>query len=113
MIRHHDLAPFAYLEINLGHSAVKNMLNLFHKLRDIKRNSVCNYICNVRKADSARKLMKRKFSVIVDDSMSGVGSALKANDHIRLSGKHIGNFSLSLIAPVCADDCSDHNYFPP
>ena len=52
--------------------------------------------------------MERELAVVVDYRMSCIGAALKTNDHVRLGGKHIGNLTFALIAPVGTHNCSDH-----
>ena len=52
--------------------------------------------------------MKRKLTVIVDDGVTGVGTALKADNDILICGEHISNFTFTLVAPVCTDNCSYH-----
>ena len=56
--------------------------------------------------------MERKASVLVDDSMSRIGAALKTDDDVRLTGKHIRDLSFSLVAPVGADDRTHHKKHP-
>ena len=55
--------------------------------------------------------MQRKFAVVVDDRMTGVGAALKADDHIAVVCENVGDFTLTLVAPVGAYDCFYHDGF--
>ena len=55
--------------------------------------------------------MKGKFSIVIDNGMSRIGSSLESHDNVRFLGKHIGDLSLSLITPVSSNDCFDHNTF--
>ena len=108
MIRHHDLTSFADEDIDLGNAAVLDGLNLFHQSRNVDRNAVSDDVCGVREADTRGKLMKRKLTVIVDDGVTGVGTALKAYNDVRIGGEHIGNLTFPFVAPVCTDNCSYH-----
>ena len=40
--------------------------------------------------------------------MTGICSALKTNDNIRMLGEHIRDFTFSLVSPVCSDYCFYH-----
>ncbi len=44
--------------------------------------------------------MKREFSVVVDDSVTGIRAALKADNDVAFFGEDVGDLSLSLVAPV-------------
>ena len=57
--------------------------------------------------------MESKFTVFVFYSMTGVCSALKANDDIRVTGKHICDFTLALVSPVSAYNSFYHNLCTP
>ena len=52
--------------------------------------------------------MERRLSVFVDDGVSCVGPPLEPNDDIGLSREDIRHLSFSLVAPVGADNRSDH-----
>ena len=52
--------------------------------------------------------MKCKSSVFINNCVARIGTALKANNDISFGSKHIGNFTLALIAPVGAYDRFDH-----
>ena len=57
--------------------------------------------------------MQRKLAVLIFYSVTRVGTALKTNDKIGVSRKHIGNFTLALVAPVCAYNSLNHNTYTP
>ena len=58
----------------------------------------------MRVKDTRGQLVERKFAVVTDDGVPGVGPALKADDHIGRLGQEIGDLSLALVAPVYAGD---------
>ena len=48
--------------------------------------------------------MQGKLAIVIDDRMTGIGTALETNDNIRGFGEQIGDLTLALVAPVGADD---------
>ena len=52
--------------------------------------------------------MEGKLSIIVDNGMTRIASALKADDNVGLLCQHVRYFSFSLITPVSTYDCSNH-----
>ena len=58
--------------------------------------------------NTRRKLVKSKFSVIVDYCMSCVCTALKTNYDVAVVCENIGNFTLALVAPVGTYNCFYH-----
>ena len=53
--------------------------------------------------------MKSKFPVLIYDGVAGICATLKADDNIRLIGQCICNLSLAFIAPVCTNNCLNHD----
>ncbi len=53
--------------------------------------------------------MKGKLAIGVHNGVAGVEPALKADDDIRFCGLHIRYLAFSLVAPVGADNCCNHN----
>ena len=58
--------------------------------------------------DAGRKRVQRELTIIIHDRVTRVRSALKTDDDIRLRGEHICDLALSLIAPVCTNNCLNH-----
>ena len=58
--------------------------------------------------DAGRKLVQRKFSIVINNRMARITSALETNDNIGLGSFYISNFPLTFIAPVCAYDSFNH-----
>ena len=52
--------------------------------------------------------MKRKTTILVDDRMAGIGTALISDHDIRLGRQHIGDLTFSFISPVRTYNCSYH-----
>ena len=53
--------------------------------------------------------MERKLSILIYDCVTGIGSALKTDDHIRLIGQSIGDLALSFVSPVRSYNCFYHS----
>ena len=110
MIGHHYLRTLGDENFRLRNARGDNTFNLLFELFNIERHTVAYNIDGSGLTYARGQQMERKLTVIVDDGMTGVRTALETNDHIGLRGEHIGNFSLTLIAPVSSDNCSDHNF---
>ena len=50
--------------------------------------------------------MKSEPSVIVDDSMTGVSTALKSDHDIRLVSEQVSYLAFAFVTPIGADYCS-------
>ena len=57
--------------------------------------------------------MERKTAIIIDDGMTGIRAALETNHNVRLGGQHIGDLALALVAPIRANNRTDHGRFNP
>jgi len=57
--------------------------------------------------------MQCEFTVIVNNSMTGVAATLKTDDNVGTSSFHIGNFTFALVAPICADNCFNNRELSP
>ena len=53
--------------------------------------------------------MQGKLSILVDDGVTGIGAALKADDNIGVICQGIRDLSLALIAPIGSNDCFNHD----
>ncbi len=109
MVRHHNLRAIRYENPRLRHAPIHNPLDLPAEIRNIQRNAVADNACRVSVKYAGRQQMKRKFSVLVDNRVSCVAASLKANNDVRGFPEHVGDFSLSLVPPVCSYNCSYHN----
>jgi len=111
MIAHQKLGTLIHDDMGGGHTAVGQMLQLGQKLLHVQGHTVADDVGGMRVKDTRGQLVERKFAVVTDDGVPGVGPALKADDHIGRLGQEIGDLSLALVAPVCANDCFDHSSF--
>ena len=108
MIRHHDLGAVGNHEVRRGNSAADKRSDLLAKLRDMKRDSVSDDIDDILSKNTRRKLMERKFAVLVDDRVARVRAALEPNNDVGVRREHVGDLPLAFVAPVRADNCLDH-----
>ncbi len=53
--------------------------------------------------------MESEFTILVDDGVAGIAAALKPHHNVGIFRQHIGDFTLSLVAPAGAYDRFDHN----
>ena len=108
MIWHKNLATLRNKKLWIK-ACFFNILKLVKELVNIKRNAVSDNAGCVFTANAARHKMERKSAVFVNNSVARIGSALKANNYICLLCKHICYFAFSLVAPIGAYYCSNHN----
>jgi hypothetical protein len=85
-----------------------DLLKLVNEFVDIKRNTVADNAGGVVVAHAARHKMQCKSAVLVNDCVTCVRAALKANNNIALFGEHIGDFTFAFVAPIGAYYCSYH-----
>ena len=111
MIRHHNLRTVGNDNVRFGNAAVLQLLHFLDEVFNAERNAVADDVGDVPVEHTGGKLVQCKLAVVVNDRVSGVGSALKADDHITVAGEHIGDLALALVAPVCAYDCFNHVCF--
>jgi hypothetical protein len=69
-------------------------------------------VLGVRVEDAAGDQVQRILAMFVDDGMTGIVTALKTDDHIRLLSQIIDDPPLSFIAPLGADDCCNRHHAP-
>ena len=113
MIRHYNLCPVRYQYIRLRYSYINQRLNFLCEILDTQCNTVAYNISDFCIENTRRQLMKCKFSVMVDDCVTCIAAALKSYYHIGILCKHICNFAFALVAPVCSNDCFNHEIYPP
>ena len=104
MIGHDKLRTLGYQDFGRGHALLDDLGKLLFKFKQIECDTVADNVDGMLMAHARRQQMKCKPAVIVYDSMSCVGAALKANHNVRLGRKHIRNLALALIAPVSSDN---------
>ncbi len=109
MIGHQQLRPLRDDQIGGGHALVGDALQLCDQFFDVQRHAVSDDIGYMGIERTGGEDMQCKSAVVVDDGMTGIGAALKADDNIGGLRQHIGDFALALVAPVCAYDCFYHN----
>ena len=108
MVRHNNLCSVRNNNVWLGNSAIFEVSHFLNEVFNAESNTVADYIGDILMENTRRKLVKSKFSVIVDNCMSCVCTALKTNYDVAVVCENIGNFTLALVAPVGTYNCFYH-----
>ena len=108
VVAHHDLCPVRNQQLRCRHALRRDVLNLLHHERNVKRNTISKHIGDLRMADPARQRVKSELSILVHNRVTGVRAALIADNDIRLVREDVDNLALPLVTPVCADNCLYH-----
>ena len=90
-----------------------NSGKLLEEKLDIQRNARAKHVDHARRTHAAGQQMERKTAIIIDDGMTGIRAALETNHNVRLGGQHIGDLALALVAPIRANNRTDHGRFNP
>ena len=108
MIGHDNLCPIRHQNPGGRNPSVRNRLNFLNQNRYIQRHTVSdNTGCMIIKY-ARRQCMQRKFSIVIYNGMSCVGTALEPHDNVRFLCKRICDLAFSLISPVCSYNCFYH-----
>ena len=110
MIRHNYLRPVRNKDFRHRDAALNYAVDFLQKFFNVKSHAITDDIYGVIVKHARRQCMQCKTSVIIDDCMSRICSALKANNDVGLCCKHIRDFAFSLVAPVGADYSLYHVY---
>ena len=78
------------------------ILQLRYKLVNIQRHAVADDAGGVVVAHAGGHQVECKAPMLVNDGVSRICAALKANNNIALGSKHIRDLALTFIAPVCS-----------
>ena len=108
MIGHDDVGTLGHEDLRFRDTGCLDLFDFLDELLDIERHAVADDVDGVRVADTARKGVQRETTVIVDDGVAGVGTALETDDDVGLGGEHVGDLTFSFVAPVTAYDCFYH-----
>ena len=108
VIGHEKLNAVGNQDLWGGNTGLGEVADLLEQLGNVQRHAVADHIHRARIAGAGGEKMQREFAVVVDDGMACVGPALEPDHHVRLLGEQIRYLALSLVAPVCADDCFYH-----
>ena len=114
VIGHDDLAALGNHQLRSGDASVLYAFQLIHEDRDVECHAVSDDIHDFLVEYTRRKGMQGKFSIVIDNGMSRICSALEADDDICAVCKGICDLSLAFVSPVCSYNCFNHNsFFPP
>ena len=79
-------------------------VELAHQRLEVHHDAVPNHRDLVRPQDAARQELEDKFSVVNYHRMAGVGAALVARHDVKMFGKGVYHFPLTLITPLDTDN---------
>ena len=108
VIGHDELAPFGDHDLRGRNASFLDAFQFSEENGNVQGHSVADDVHDILVEDARRKGMKGKFAVLVLNGMARVGTALKADDDIRLVGQRVRDLSFSLVAPVGAYYCFYH-----
>ena len=110
VIRHYHLRSVGNKYLWHGYALRCNFLNLIEEFLYIKSNTVADYICCMVIENARRQCVQSELAVVIHNRVSGICTALKSDNYVRLLSHHIGKLALTLVAPVCANNRSNHCY---
>ena len=110
VVGHEQLGPLRNDQLGRRHTLIGDGLELLHQLHHIQGNAVANDVGDVGIKNAGGQNVKRKPTIVIDNGMSSVGTALEPDDHVRGLRQHVGDLALSFVAPVGTYDCFNHNY---
>ena len=109
MIGQQYLCPVADVQLGHGHAAADQTVQFLHEPLHVQRHAGADHIDDVAVEHARGQQVQRKFTVIVDNGMAGVGAALKTNHDVAVLRHHVRDLSLAFVSPVGAYDASNHN----
>ena len=109
MIRHDELCAVGDADLRRRDIVLLQHFKFLLECIGVECSACTDDIDRILLEDTRGANMQGIFAVLIDDRMAGIGTALKANDIIRIGCEDIGQFTLAFIAPVSAYYCSNHN----
>ena len=88
MVRHHHLHPVRNQKLRL-HTGGLQSVHLLQKFPQIQGDPVTNDIGHMGIKNAGGQLMQRKASMLIDNGMSGIASALEPHDNIGFRLRHL------------------------
>ena len=113
MIRHKYLNSVGNHNFRIFYAAFFNIVKLLYKVGNIESNTCSDNVYRIFIKHSGWHLVKGKFTVIIDYSMSRIASSLKSDNYISIGSKQVSYLTFSFIAPVSSYYCFyhvDHSY---
>ena len=77
--------------------------NLFDERQRINHHPVPNHADFLSPQDTGGDETENVFLIPVNNGVTGVVTALAANDDLRRLRKHVDDFAFPLVAPLCAN----------
>jgi hypothetical protein len=109
MIGHDHLGTLGDDELGGRHAPGEQLGHLGVHFADVQCHAVAHNVGDVGVEHAGGHGVQGKFAVVVDDGVTGICAALEADDNVGILRQHVGDLSLSLVAPVGAYNRFDHN----
>ena len=87
------------------------LFDLVRKMLEIEHHAGTKHVHRAGAQNARRQQIENELAPGVHDGVTGVVSALIADDDLVIGGKEIDHAALSLVAPVDSDNSSKHFYF--
>jgi hypothetical protein len=105
VVRKHEMRTVAHIQAALDiHAVADETVDLREERIRIENHPIADRAANTWVKNAARDLVQDEGGIPDVYRMACVRSALVANDPIRALGEDVDELSLSLVAPLCADD---------
>ena len=86
MVRHNNLSAVGDDDVGCGYASVLKLLHFLDEVLDAESYAVADDVGDILMKYARRELMQRKFAVIVDDGVTCVRTALKADNDVAVIG---------------------------
>ena len=104
MVGHDDVRRVADDELRRFFAARREPVELFEERVGVDDDAVADHAALARVEYAGGQQMKDVFLVVHDDGVSGVGSALVADDHSGVRGEDVHDAALAFVAPLHSYD---------
>ncbi len=104
MPRHQEMRPVRDTEVVGADAAALEVRELLAQDLEIHDGARSDDAECVRIEDARGHEMELERAVLVDDGVTGVVAALKADDHVRLLRQEVRDLALALVTPLGPDD---------
>ena len=108
VIGHDNLCPVGNEQTRMGNAGLEQAVNFGKQPLQVQGNALRNDVGRALAENAGRQQVQGKLAVFIDDGVTGVGAALKADNNVAFAAQKVGHFAFALVAPVGADNGSDH-----
>ena len=109
VIGQHQLSTLGNPQAIQRDAALGQLVHLVQERLRINDGTTADEARHARLEDAGRDEVEFEDSVLVDNGMAGIVTALKADDKVGLLGKEVNNASLAFISPLSTDNRRDRH----